>query len=91
MKSLRELEADCGKWRAVSNNLMDLGTRAIDTSRLCTQVGWADEASAFAIMAAGIARMLEDTVLPVIEAHHAEHLAAHREVAALEAEMGEAS
>lgn len=84
MKSLQELEADCARWQELGNTLVDLGTRAVDTSRLCDEVGWQDEAYAFNLMAAGIARMLQDTILPAIEAHHVEHLAAHTEVRNLE-------
>lgn len=90
-KSLAELEADCGRWREVSTTLMDLGQRAIDASRLCSQIAWQDEAAAFSLMAAGIARLIEETVLPAVEAHHAEHYQAACEVARLEKRLGEAS
>lgn len=90
-KSLEQLEADCARWRVVSTTLMDLGQRAIDASRLCTEIEWPDEAAAFALMAAGIGRLIEETVLPKIEAHHAEHYAVACEVARLERKIGEAS
>lgn len=90
-KSLSELEADCGRWKAVSTTLMDLGQRTIDTARLCTQLGWDGEAHAFTLMAAGIGRLIEETVLPAIEAHHEEHYQAACEVARLERRLGEAS
>lgn len=90
-KSLAELEADCGRWKAVSNTLMDLGQRAIDASRLCSQIDWPDEAAAFSIMAVGIGRLIEDSVLPALEAHHEEHYQAACEVARLERKIGEAS
>lgn len=90
-RSLEDLEADCGRWRELSTALVTVGQSAITASRACAEMGWEQEATAFSFIAAGVARLLAESVLPNMEAHHAEHYQARCEVQRLEDELGEAS
>jgi hypothetical protein len=90
-KTLAELDADCGRWKSVSATLMALGQRTLDTARMCSGLGWHDEAEALTLVAAGIGRLVSEKVLPLVEAHGEEHFQAACEVARLEKRLGEAS